>query len=119
MFEITEVKGIFKGTLLASANVVVPKWGKFFISKITVFEKNGGRWISFPSETYEKDGKRKYAARCGFVDAEMHKAFEKEFFKAFDEYVAKNPLQPPVQQQSFGFQNNQVNSYPSDEEIPF
>jgi len=97
--QITNVRPILKGIMVASVTITLPKWGGFFIKDITVFDKQGNRWIAFPSDPYEKDGVKKYARKCGYEDRDMQKKFEIEFFKAFDEYVKQNPLQPPAPKQ--------------------
>jgi len=113
---ITEMRPIMKGITVASVSIVIPKWGNFFIKSILVFSKDGERWISFPSDTYEKDGVKKYARKCGYEDRDMQKKFEVELLKAFDEYVKDHPLSPPEpkqQQIPFGGANSYIPQAPA------
>lgn len=59
------------GSLLLIAGV--DKWD-LEINGITLFEKDGKRWINFPSKEYMKDGQKKYAPTFRFRDK---KNFEK------------------------------------------
>lgn len=97
--QITSVRPILKGIMVASVDIIIPKWSNFFIRQIIVFDKNGTRWISFPSEAYEKDGVKKFARRCGFEDKEVDKKFQTEFFRIYDEYIKINPLKAPEPQE--------------------
>ncbi len=85
--EIIKFKPIDKGFLKAEIDVKLPKWGNFIIRKIKVFEKDGGKWLSFPSEEYEKDGKKQYYQLCLFEDKAMLEMFHKHFFMAFEKYL--------------------------------
>lgn len=85
--EITEFKPLNKGFLEAQVSLKIPKWGNFFIKGVKVFEKEGSRWITFPSHEYEKDGKKKFYPYCGFETNEMLEAFRSQFFKVYDEYL--------------------------------
>ena len=88
---IKDIKPIKRAPLVASFTVIVPKWGDFYIRSVIACEKDGRRWIFFPSEPYEKDGKKKFSARCGFVDPKMHESFQHNLLEAFDLCVKENP----------------------------
>jgi DNA-binding cell septation regulator SpoVG len=90
MIEITEFKSIDKGSLKSQVSIKVPKWGGFIIKRINVFENNEKRWFSFPSQEFEKDGKKMYFKYNDFDTPEMNDAFRVQFFKAYDEYKNKN-----------------------------
>ena len=92
MIEITEFKALNKPALKAQVSIKMPKWGGFIIEQITVFEKDGARWISFPSKEYEKDGKKKYFQYNRFDTPEMSDTFRVHFFNAYDEYKIKNNI---------------------------
>jgi len=115
--EISNLRKINKGSLIASFDVVFPKWAQFTIHDCKLFEKEGKRWISFPSIPFEKDGKTMYKKTISFeeeaykkiqftlknlVEDEMHK--QKEQGKAT---VSPDPWNPSK------FQNEE------EEELPF
>lgn len=87
MIQITEMKTYNKPFHKATVSIKIEKWGGFRIKRIKVFEKDGNRWISLPSEEYEKEGKKKYYALNDFEDPEMNEAFRKAFFKSYDEHI--------------------------------
>ena len=87
MIEITKYKPIDKGTIFASFDIKIPKWGNFFIREILYFKKENQRWISFPSKQYEKEGEKKYYPYNGFDDGAMTKAFQDKVFDALDKYI--------------------------------
>ena len=91
MIQITNCRKVQKGSLQAVVDVVIPTWKDFQIKGITIFEKGGQRWTSFPSEAYEKDGKKMFARRCGFMNQEDNKKFEEELLKAYDA-MPKQPV---------------------------
>ena len=59
--EITDFKSLNRGALKASFNVLIPEWG-MTIRSCALFEKDGRRWIGYPSRTYDdpENGKKKY-----------------------------------------------------------
>ena len=76
-----------KGPLLGFLDIKVHPWKNFIIRSISLFKKeNGERWISFPSQMYEKDGERKYKPYNLFESPQDSASFQKEVLKAFDEY---------------------------------
>lgn len=90
--EIQNYKAVGKGCLLAQCDIKMPIWGNFIIYGISIFEKDGKRWISFPSREYEKEGQKKYFQHCRFEAENMTEAFRKEFFKELDRYLkSSNP----------------------------
>ncbi|MCF1193376.1 hypothetical protein LRR18_17435, partial [Mangrovimonas sp. AS39] len=46
------------------------------------------RWISFPSNKIEKDGKTKYLPHCGFENHELNEQFKQEIINALDAYIS-------------------------------
>jgi len=83
MIECTKYTPINKGTCLGSLSVYVDKWG-LDIYGITLHQKNGKRWINFPSRMYEKDGEKKYVPYFRFKDAQVYEKFCEEVKKAVD-----------------------------------
>lgn len=63
-----------KGTLQGFADLFVPKWG-VEIYGFSLHEKNGKRWINFPSKEYEKDGEKKHVSYFRFRDAKHYNLF--------------------------------------------
>jgi hypothetical protein len=65
---------INKNHCLGIATIFVPKWG-VEINGITLLQKDGRRWISFPSKQYEKDGEKKYMPYFRFPNADHYNLF--------------------------------------------
>jgi len=76
--EISNYRQIGKGCLVASLDVAIPEWG-ITIKDCGLFEKDGRKWVNFPSKEYtnqagekkrwdfvvmEKDRKTKFDAAC-------------------------------------------------------
>ena len=58
--KIHNYRPIGKGLMVASCDIEVEEWGVTFRS-CTLFDKDGNKWISFPSKKTEgDDGKAKY-----------------------------------------------------------
>jgi hypothetical protein len=100
--EIINYKEINKGALKATCDVKMVKWGNFIIRGLAIFEKDGSRWVSFPSKEYEKDGKKKWFPHCYFETDNMAEIFRKQFFLVFDKHVNEqiplNPVQTQVEE---------------------
>ena len=80
------------GCKKAICDIKMLMWGPFIIHGISIFEKDGKRWITFPSDEYEKEGKKKWSQKCHFETENMTEAFRKEFFKELEKYQkANNP----------------------------
>lgn len=82
--EILSVKEVDKGAFKQVVDVKLNEWNGFIIRRIKIFGTGKDRWIGFPSECYEKDGKKQYFAYCIFEKPEQKKKFEEEFFSALD-----------------------------------
>jgi hypothetical protein len=87
MIEITKYNPVGKGKLQGTFSIRMPKWGKFYIKKMSYFVDGNKRWVNFPQETYEKDGEKKYSAYAGFEEADMTKCFQEQCLLALDEYL--------------------------------
>lgn len=72
--ECIKFKPFSKGNLLGFADIFVPKWG-IEIYGLTIYEKEGNRWVNFPSKEYEKDGQKKYLPYFRFREDEHYNLF--------------------------------------------
>ena len=104
MIEILSHRYNDKGAKKASITIRLPKMKNFIIYNVSIFEKDGKKWVSMPSKEYESEGKKKYFPHCGFEDKDINESFKNAILTAFEEYVKLNP---PIAQQHI------------DEEIPF
>jgi hypothetical protein len=59
MMEIRNFKKRDHKTIKASFNVFIPEWN-LYLNKFLLVEAGNGKFISMPSESYEKDGEKKY-----------------------------------------------------------
>ena len=57
------------------------------IRDLTLHEKNGSRWIGYPSKPYEVDGTTKYQNQVYFPDKEINARFQKQVLTAVDAYL--------------------------------
>ena len=74
MIKCIKYKSYVKGTLLGFADIFVPKWG-VEIYGLTYHQKDGKRWVNFPSREYEKDGEKKHAPYFKFPDNSNYNIF--------------------------------------------
>ena len=93
MIEIIDCKILNKGSLHAVIGIKMPKMMNFTINNITVWQKDGKKWISMPSREYESEGKKKYFAYCRFEDKQINDNFQATVLKAYEEHALKNPPQ--------------------------
>lgn len=87
--EVLAIRPVNKGFVKCSVDVslqtkIEGKEVPFIIRRISVFDKAGSRWISFPSEKYEKDGKKQFYEYALFKDVSHKRAFQDELFKILD-----------------------------------
>lgn len=87
-----------KGALVGYADLYVDKWD-LEIKGVQLLEKNGSRWVNFPSKEYEKDGGKKYMPYVRLKKKENYERFMEE---------AKNAIDLKL-----------MESKPLDEEMPF
>lgn len=85
---------INKGALLGFANVYVPKW-QIEIYGLTLNQKNGKRWVNFPSKDYidATTNEKKYAPHLRFKERPLMDAFGNFVIKAVDKYCMENNTQ--------------------------
>jgi len=105
MIEITHYKPIANSTKQATFSIKIPKWGNFLIRELSLFQKGSQRWISFPSRTYEADGKKKYFSFNSFEDQKMMHAFQEKIMEALDKHIQANPApaQVPISEEEIPF----------------
>ena len=84
--KIIRYKPIQKGCVLGSFDLMIEKWGDFIIRDLTLFQKNGQRWITFPSRQYEKEEKTNYYSYNLFKDPKTFNLFQEEVKKSLDRY---------------------------------
>ncbi len=114
---IENFKPVYKGIILATFNLKVPKWGNFVIRGLTLWEKNGARWFSFPSQSFNNQaGEKKYAPHCLFEDKDMHIKFQELVMAAIKDFLDKNPSmrQAPVHKET-----QAMPQVPDQEGVPF
>ena len=94
-------RGVMKG-------FCVLKVDDFIFDGCSLCEKNGGRWINFPSkETKEEDGSVRWRAYVRFEEKDKKEQFNKLAIKAIDAFIAnppqqqQRPQQQPQQQQQY------------------
>lgn len=84
--ECKNFKPFKKGYLLGFADIFVPKWG-CTIFGITLYEKEGKRWINLPSREYEKDGKKVHLPFIRFEEVNHYNLFCSMVKDAIDKKV--------------------------------
>ena len=82
-----------QGSLIAFFDLVVPKWGNFYIKGVKLFQKGSQKWISLPSNCVEKDGEKVYYPINGFEDKEILKKFELLVLDAVNPLMAEDSQQ--------------------------
>ena len=109
----TDFKYINKGALVGFVKIDIAKWG-VEMSNLTVFEKDGKRWVNLPGQEYiDKEGKKKYNPHIRFKSKEQSDAFQIQIKEAIDKYLAEKGVMP--QTTSVGY-----NSTPTPiDELPF
>lgn len=85
--KVLEYKQINKGSLLGSMSMQFEEWGGLIIRDITLFQKDGRRWLSFPSRAYEKEGKTEYFQYVRFEDKVKHEEWQQKALRALQDYV--------------------------------
>lgn len=119
MIEITNYKAINKGALVGSFAVKMPTWN-FFINDINLFQKEGRRWISMPSRSYEKDGQTKYFPFCGLMNKDAHDRFQEHALKALDRWFIEKAKEAESKQElKTEMLNGKGAQVISNDEVPF
>jgi len=82
------------GALQGFATIWVPKMG-LEIQGISLFSKEGRRWVSMPSKEYtNKEGEKKYSPIVSFRDKKHHSLFGEACLEAIDKWKEARPTQP-------------------------
>ena len=74
MVKCIKYKSYVKGTLLGFADIFVPKWGVEIYS-LTYHQKDGKRWVNFPSREFEIEGEKKRMSYFRFPDSGHYTLF--------------------------------------------
>ena len=107
--KIDKYRSIAKGSLVAYFDLIIPQWGNLRIRGMSLFHKDGKRWISFPTQMVEENGQKKYYAHLYFEDKGLMQEFSKKVIKAIDDDALEKSKQK-VEQKEQQYQQ---------EEIPF
>lgn len=102
--ECMKYKPVNKGVLLGYADIYVPKMG-LEIYGCSFFQKDGRRWINFPSKEYKNDlGETKYASIVRFREASHMEAFTEACKKAIEKKCAEaQPVQQSQEEEELPF----------------
>lgn len=100
MIECTKFTPVNKGNLIGFASLYIDKWGVEIFS-ISLNQKDGRKWITFPSKSYEKDGEKKFLPYFRIKDKGHYEQFCKNAIEAIEKKA------------------NEINTVPSQEEMPF
>jgi hypothetical protein len=111
-FIVTNPRLLNKGTLIGSFDLETP-WGIKVIGAM-LFEKEGKRWIHFPSKEWVKqDGTKGYFPLLEWIDQEARGKFQKEVLPLAErELVPTTALKDP--QDRMQRQRGQSNDGPND-----
>lgn len=94
-----------KGFLEASIDILVEKWG-IEILEVKIFNKEGRRWVSFPTKMSESNGKKSFYPYIRFANKEHMNQFTVQVLESVKSFEV-GPPSFPVQPQFF------------EEDIPF
>lgn len=84
MIECIKYKAINKGPFLGFADFYIHKTGQE-IYGCKLYQKNGNRWLSLPSNEFTNElGEKKYAPMMRYRNADHQKLFLDECIKAID-----------------------------------
>ena len=90
MIECTNFKSYQKGSLQGFADIFVPAWG-VEIKGLSLFMKDGKRWITFPAKEYENtSGEKKFIPYINFQNKEYMYGFAKQTKEAIDKWCKEN-----------------------------
>jgi hypothetical protein len=84
----SNLKMIGKGTLVATADITIPKWGNFTIRGGMLHRKGDSEWFAFPSrEWIDRNGQRQFADLLQFGDRPIGDRFKAAALAAMRELV--------------------------------
>lgn len=87
--ECTSFKEMEKGIMKGYATIYVPKWG-IEIFNIQMCNKDGARWINFPSRQIEQNGEKKFLPFIKFMKKDHMDVFSKKVWEAVEKYLKTN-----------------------------
>lgn len=99
MFTVTieNYRPIGKGCAIASFNCVIPTFS-MTIRGLTLFDKGGSKWVSFPSLVYDKDGKKAYMPYI-VLDKDFAEVFKNACLSALQPFFQK--ARPEIEESFF------------------
>ena len=90
MIEVTNIRPINKGNILASVSVAIHPW-KLTIHRIMVMQQGLNRWINMPGNKFETStGETKWEEHLEFMDSSVKARFRDQIMKVIDEYIERN-----------------------------
>jgi hypothetical protein len=96
-FSITNAKLIQKNSLVGSFDLEMPSG--LIIRGAMLFEKNGSRWVNFPSKEWTKqDGTKGYYPLLEFASREINDRFQKLVMPFVDDAFVSIPAPAPERQ---------------------
>ena len=89
--ECLSFKTMPKGAFVGVAKIYIPKWG-VEVSDIKLFQKDGKRWVGFPSKEYQhpETGEKKYAPYLRFRDKNHAELFSKVVVDAIEGFCDRS-----------------------------
>ena len=85
-----------KGVVLGFFDIYVEKWG-IEIHGCSICEKNGGKWINFPSKEFEDEkGEKKWKQLMRFRDVEHKGKFNSLVVKEVERFFSQNNIKMPT-----------------------
>jgi len=84
MIECIKYIPVNKGHCLGYANLYVSTWDLEIFS-VGLYQKEGKRWVSFPSRLYEKNGEKKSLPYLRFRSPDTYARFIKEARRVIEE----------------------------------
>lgn len=81
MIECRKFRYVGKGAIVGNADLYVPQFG-LHIYNCTVFQKDGRRWLSFPSKEKDVNGEKKFFPQIRFEKRESMDNFTIQAMKA-------------------------------------
>lgn len=94
MIEVSNIKQINKGTLLASCDVRIAPW-KMTLKEVKIFEKGTQRWIGLPSREYLENDEKKYIELISFDNNDIKTRFRDQIMKEINLFLQRNPEMKP------------------------
>lgn len=96
MIEVTNIRPLRKGSLLATCDVYIVPWD-MEIFDIKVFEKGANRWVGMPSkEVPSADVDKKYIELINFRKANTRNRFKSQILDAINKELQINPEMKPM-----------------------